>query len=142
VLTAQVELTQSRRVALRVFGGSSTVFSRWHALKEAILSITRKGDVPYDREGLSRVAWHRCQDVLALRKGAARFTVRGVDRLALSDAGTPPLLGQPIRLRSDALGLDTTERIVRLVWRWPGAELVEIEAGQLTPRFTDVSVTL
>ena len=52
--------------------------------------------------------------------------------------GTPIQLGQRARLRSPALELDTTQRIVRLVWRWPGAELVEVECESLTPRFTDV----
>lgn len=142
ILTAQAEITTTRRVALRVYGGSSTTFSRWHILKEAMLAITTKTDVGYDPEGFSRVAWHRCQDVLALRKSAARYSVRALDRGALTDSGSPPVLGQPIRLRASALDLDTTQRIVRLVWRWPGAELVEIEAGLLTPRLTDVDVSL
>lgn len=141
-LIAQTTLTSSRRVALRVYGGSSSVFSRWHVLKAALLYVGAATDVPYTREALSLNTWHRCQDVLERRAAAARYSVRALELGALSGAGDPPVVGQPALIRAPALGVTVRQRITRLVWRWPGAELVEVDLGPLAPKLTDVDVTL
>lgn len=140
-LVAQVKLSASRRVAVRLYGGSSSNFARWHVVKSAMLYVGTDPGVPYAREGHSLTTWHRCQDVMQLRKDAGRYSVRALERGALTGTDVPPDVGQPARIRSAAIGLDVVQRITRLVWRWPGAELVEVDVGPLTPKLTDVDVT-
>jgi hypothetical protein len=140
-LSARATLTTTASLAVRIYGGSSTVFTRWHVCTDAAFYVG--ADVlPYVAGSRSRVGFQRGQDILAQRKSSARYQVRGLDQTALAASGTPMQLGQRVRLRSDALDLDTTQRIVRLVWQWPKAELVEVECEALTPRFTDVTVSL
>lgn len=134
-----VDLTSAGRFAIRLYGGSISAPGRWHLCKEAALYLGADTDVPFFAESRSRVAFQRGQDVLAQRRSSARYTVTGIDQATLAAVGTPIQLGQRARLRAPALALDTTQRIVRLVWRWPGAELVELECEALTPRFTDVA---
>ena len=137
---ARAVLTETAALAVRIYGGSSSAFSTWHVCTDASLYLGTE-ILSYVNGSRSRVAFQRGQDVLAQRKSAARYVVRGLDMAALTALGTPIQIGQPVRLRSDALALDTTERIVALTWRWPGAELVEIECAALTPRLTDVDVS-
>jgi hypothetical protein len=141
VCTATTTLAASASLAIRIYGGSNSSWqARWHVCTDASFYVGT--DVlPYVAGARSRVAFQRGQDVLAQRKSSARYTVRGLDQAALADSGTPIQIGQNVRLRSESLELDTTERIVGLTWRWPGAELVEMECAALTPRLTDVEVS-
>jgi hypothetical protein len=137
---ARAVLTETAALAVRIYGGSSSVFSTWHVCTDASLYLGTE-ILSYVNGSRSRVAFQRGQDVLAQRKRAARFVVRGIDTAALTASGTPVQIGQQVRLRSAALEVDTTERIVALTWRWPGAELIEMECAALTPRLTDVEVS-
>ena len=141
VCTATTTLAASASLAIRIYGGSNSSWqARWHVCTDASFYVG--ADIlPYAAGARSRIAWQRGQDVLAQRKSSARYTVRGLDQAALADSGTPIQIGQNVRLRSESLELDTTERIVGLTWRWPGAELVEMECAALTPRLTDVEVS-
>ena len=137
---ATATIAAGASLALRVYGGSSSSFDRWHICTDASLYVGT--DVlPYAAGSRSRIGFQRGQDVLAQRKTSARYVVRGVDTAALDATGTPVQIGQRVRLRAASLDLDTTERIVALTWRWPGAELVEMECAALTPRLTDVEVS-
>jgi hypothetical protein len=137
---ATATITAGASLALRLYGGSSSSVGRWHVCTDASLYVGT--DVlPYAAGARSRVGFQRGQDVLAQRKTSARYVVRGVDTATLDATGTPVQIGQRVRLRAASLDLDTTERIVALTWRWPGAELVEMECAALTPRLTDVEVS-
>jgi hypothetical protein len=143
-LSVTAELASTALVALRVYGGSDGTFTVWHYLTAAWLYVapdTDDADIAFADGARSRLAFHRGQSVLAQRKGAARYAVGGIDLAALEASGTPVQIGQSVRIRSPALDLDTTERIVGLTWRWPGAELVDMECAALAPRLTDVEVS-
>lgn len=141
VCTATTSLAGSASLAIRIYGGSNTLWAeRWHVCTDASFYIGSEV-LPYVAGARSRVAFQRGQDILAQRKSSARYTVRGLDQAALADSGTPIQIGQTVRLRAESLDLNTTERIVGLTWRWPGAELVEMDCAALTPRLTDVEVT-
>lgn len=141
-VTCTTTLSATASIAIRIYGGSNTLWqTRWHVCTDASLYVGPEV-LPYVAGARSRVAFQRGQDVLEQRRRADRYQLRGLDTAALVGTGTPLQLGQPIRLRAPAAGIDTTQRLVRLVWRWPGGELVEVEAGALTPRLTDVTVSL
>ena len=137
---ATATISAGASLAVRVYGGSNSSFDRWHVCTDASLYVGT--DVlPYASGSRSRIGFQRGQDVLAQRKTSARYVVRGVDTATLNATGTPVQIGQRVRLRAASLDLDTTERIVALTWKWPGAELVEMECAALTPRLTDVEVS-
>lgn len=146
-LTISVTATvaASGLLALRVYGGSDSDFSVWHYLTAGWWYVAPSADdavLSFADGARSRVAFQRGQAILSQRKGAARYAVRGIDRSVLTASGTPVVPGQSARLRSAALALDTTSRIVRLTWAWPSGELLDAECEAAAPRFTDVTVSL
>jgi hypothetical protein len=145
IVSATAVLTGTALVALRVYGGSLSDWTIWHYLTGAWWYVAPSVDDPlvaFFDGARSRVAFHRGQSILAQRKGAARYGVRGLDLTALADVGDPPEPGQLARLRSESLALDTTARIMRLTWAWPGAVLLDAECEAAAPRFTDTTVSL
>ncbi len=133
-------LTQSGLYKLRLTGGSNSNAARWHVVLDAQWYI---GDevLPVFAGARSRATWQRAQQVLAQRSAAARYTVRGLDLAALREAGALRL-GQRLRIRSDALGIDVTQRVVRLTWQLPAMEVIDAECAMIAPRLTDTTVAI
>lgn len=134
-------ITQSGLYEIRLHGGSATDLHRWCVVLDATFYVGST-PLPYFPGARSRVAFQRAQQLLATRSSASRYTLRGFDSAELQGTGTPLVPGQRARLRSEALGIDTTQRVVRLTWRFPDGELVQAECEALAPKLTDVTVSL
>lgn len=137
-LVAHAELSQSGPYKIRLTGGSNSLWSRWHVVLDAQWYIGTE-TLPLFDGARSRASWQRAQRVLAQRASAARYQVRGLDLRALD---APLVLGQRVRIRSDALGIDTVQRLVRLAWQFPGGEVVDAECATIAPRLTDTTVSI
>lgn len=127
--------------AIHLYGGSNTLFQHWHVALEAQCYVGREA-LPFFPGARSRVAYQRAQQVLAQRQQSARYRVTAIDQAELAASGAPLLPGQPVRLVADELGIDDTQRAVRLEWAFPGGELVELECAAIAPKLTDVTVSL
>ena len=141
LVTCTAELTTSGLYQLRLYGGSNASFNVWVIALDASFYLG-EAILPFAPGARSRTAFHRAQAILRQRRSASRYRVSGIDQAMLAKTGTPLRPGQPARLRSTALGLDTTQRIVRLQWQFPEGALVEVECEAIAPRFTDVTVSL
>lgn len=135
-------LTSTASLALRIYGGSSALFERWHLFREAVLYVGTDETITYFVGAEGRIGFQRAQEILRQRRDPSRYRVTGIDQAALRGLGQPLVRGQRVRLRAPASAIDTVQRVSRLVWVWPGAHLVEAECAVIAPRFTDVDVSL
>ena len=90
----------------------------------------------------SNTLFQRAQDVIAQRKAGLRYTLTGIDVEALLRDAGPIELGQTIRCRAAGLDIDDTATVVRLTYRLESDDELNAECGVLTPRLTDVTISL
>lgn len=137
-VTATATIASTQTVAVRLFGGSSSTFSLWHVATEALLVVGTDPNISFFKDSGSLSGWQRASALLAERVEGARYQVTALDAGAFADEADRFTVGQRIRLRDPGMDLDSEVRILRLTWQWPGREVVGLECGALTPRFSDV----
>lgn len=140
-VVVRATLTASGLYALHLYGGSNTLFKHWHVALDAQWYLG--SDVlPFFNGARSRVAWQRGQQVLAARQASARYRLTAIDQAELLATGEVLVPGQSVVLVNPALNLHTTQRVVSLEWDWPSGAVVDIECAALTPKLTDVTISL
>lgn len=114
----------------------------WQGCRGVALELRADTDTeaPYQFSGSNQL-FHRAQDVLAQRTTAGRYRITGVDLRALLADGTPLVMGQWLRVRSE-LG-DATLRIVTLEYAFGDAgESMVVEVGTIAPTLTGTTVSI
>jgi hypothetical protein len=143
-LSCGASLASSRLIRVEFKAGDTikmASYLRWASLW-LDTSLT-SADMGPQSDSASNVLWHRAQDVLALEGTGIRYAVKGVDLRRLQQDNVALSLGQWVRLRSAAIGVDATVRIVKMDYAIrDDEEAINLELGTITPRLTGVTVSL
>lgn len=131
-------LTADKTVAVALPGNSTAMFV---GVRSVALELRADAEVeePYEYSGTNQL-FHRSQDVLQRRTTAGRFRITGVDLRQFLDGAAPLALGQMVRIRSSLV--DVPLRVVSLDYTMGSAEVLNLEAGDIAPTLTGVTVSL